>query len=260
MLQSHLQMWTGNYGFTLRKLVRKDFTVRYRNMSLGVFWSLLNPIVMVAILTFVFTRVMPSSVDNFPVFVLCGLVPFTFFTQTWGIATASVVENAGLVKRTRAPRELIPVASVLANSLNLAMQFGLLIVLVILRGGEATVHWLWLPVLGILEVAFVCGLALFSSALNVYVRDTRYAVESINAITFWLVPIFYSFSTIPDRYRNVYQFNPLAALTLALRNIFLDGHSPAGSLLWKLTLVSLVTLGSGWVAFRRLKPHFYDYL
>ncbi len=253
-------MWTGNYGFALRKLVRKDFTVRYRNMSLGVFWSLLNPIVMVAILTFVFTRVLGPKVQNFPVFVLCGLVPFTFFTQTWGLATSSVVENAGLVKRTRAPRELIPIASVLANSLNLVMQFSLLILLVLATGGGITVHWLWLPVLGVLEIAFVCGLTLISSALNVYVRDTRYAVESINAITFWLVPIFYSFSVIPAEYHNVYQFNPLAALTLALRNILMEGHSPAGSLLLKLTLVSLATLGGGWLVFRRLKSHFYDYL
>jgi ABC-type polysaccharide/polyol phosphate export permease len=253
-------MWTGDYAFLLRKLVLKDFKVRYRNMSLGIFWSLLNPIVTVSILTFVFTKVMPSKVPNFPVFALCGLVPFTYFTQTWGISTGSILDNAKLVKHVVAPRELIPIASVLANSMNLVIQFGLLLTLVLLTGGTITAHWLWLPLLAVMEVAFVCGLTLISSAMHVYIRDTRYAVESINAVLFWLVPIFYSFSVIPEQYHNVYQFNPLAALTMALRNVLLDGQAPPATLLTKLVLVSLGTLLCGWFFFGKMKSRFYDYL
>ncbi len=253
-------MWTGHYGFALRKLVLRDFTVRYRNMTLGIFWCLLNPIIMVTILTFIFTKVMKPTIENFPVFALCGLVPFTFFTQTWGISTSALIESASMIKKVLFPRELIPIASVLANSLNLLMQFGLLLLLDVVAGGRPTILWLWLPVLGVLEIAFVCGLALLTSALNVYVRDTRYIVESINAVLFWLVPIFYSFAIIPDEYRGIYQLNPLAALTLALRNILLDLHSPATTLLIKLTAVSFGTLAVGWLVFRRMKTRFYDYL
>jgi ABC-type polysaccharide/polyol phosphate export permease len=229
-------------------------------MSLGVFWSLLNPIVTVSVLTFVFTKVMPSAIPKFPVFVLCGLVPFTFFTQTWATSTSSLIENAGLIKRVVAPRELIPIASVLANSMNLAIQFCLLLLLVLLFGGSITPHWLWIPLLGALEITFVCGLTLLTSALHVYIRDTRYLVESINAVLFWMVPIFYSFAIIPDQYRNAYQFNPLAALTMALRDILLEAQSPPQSLLMKLTAVSLTTFVLGWLFFRRMKSRFYDYL
>jgi ABC-type polysaccharide/polyol phosphate export permease len=229
-------------------------------MSLGVFWSLLNPLVTVSVLTFVFTRIMAPTVPNFPVFALCGLVPFSYFTQTWGISTASVVDNAKMIKHVVVPREVIPLASVLANSMNLVIQFGLLLALVLAFGGRITAHWLWLPLLGTLEIAFVCGLTLMSSALHVYIRDTRYVVESINAVLFWLVPIFYSFAIIPEQYRNVYQLNPLAALTMALRNILLDGQSPPQTLLLKLTAVSLGTLVVGWFFFGRLKGRFYDHL
>jgi ABC-type polysaccharide/polyol phosphate export permease len=252
--------WAGDYLFLVQGLVLKDFKIRYRNMSLGMFWSILNPLVMMSVLWFVFTKIFVNKIPNFPVFVMCGIVPFNVFTISWLGGTTSLVDSAGLIKRVPVPREVIPIASVLSNCAHLSFQIVLLLILVVATGEGVNRYWWWLIVIWPLEVVFVTGLSLISASINVYVRDVRYIVESANVVLFWLVPIFYSFSMIPLRYREIYQFNPVAALVLASRNILLEGVAPPASLLIKLAASSTLVLLIGILVFRRLQARFYNYL
>ncbi len=255
-------MWTGDYAFLLHNLISKDFKVRYRNMSLGVFWSLLNPLVTMGILTFVFTQMHLGNarVLHYPVFFLCGLIPFSFFSLAWGTGTSSLVDNVHLIKRVAVPREIIPIATVLGNGLHLLIQFGLLLVFTLGSHLSINVYWSWLPLILAMEVILVCGLSLISSAVNIYVRDTRYVVESFNAVLFWLVPIVYPFEEVPPQYAEIYRLNPVAALVMSLRNILLEGKPPGSLLMIKLCLGSMTVLALGVILFRWMKRGFYDYL
>ncbi len=253
-------MWHGDYKFVLHNLIAKDFRIRYRNMSLGVFWSVLNPLVMMAVLTFVFTEIMASQIPHFAVFLFCGLVPFNFFSIGWLSGTTSLVDNAGLIKRVPVPREVIPISAVLSNCVHLGIQIALLFILVCLYGIPLNRHWIWIPFLLLLEVVFVCGLALLFAGMNVYIRDTRYIVESATLVLWWLVPIIYPFSMIPQQFKDIYQYNPVAALVLAIRGIILEANAPPDALLLKFVGVSFTTLAIGWFAFSRMERRFYTYL
>lgn len=252
--------WSGDYTFLLQELVKKDFRIRYRNMSLGIFWSLINPLVLMIVWTFVFKKIFHNPSPHFNIYVLSGIITFNFFTISWASATTSVVDNAGLIKKVPIRREVVPVAAVLSNLAHLLIQFGMLVLFVLAEGLPVTRHWLWLPLVWVLELVFIVGLGLMTSALNVFLRDVRYVVESTNLIMFWLVPIVYSFGMVPQEAKDIYQYNPVAALILATHNVILEGRAPSAVLLTKMTAVALVAFVAGVVYFRRSSRRFYEYL
>jgi ABC-type polysaccharide/polyol phosphate export permease len=241
--------------------VLKDFRIRYRNMSLGILWSLINPLVMMAVLTFVFGRVFgKQDQPTFPLFVLCGLVPFNFFTGAFLSGTTSITASAQLVKRVPVPREMVTIAAVFSNCIHLLIQVALLLGLTLAYGLGVNRFWIWMVPLWLLYVVFVCGISLISSAVSVFVRDTQYVVESFNLVLFYLVPIFYSFEIIPPRYAAVYRFNPVAALVLAMRNILLDHQPPPMTLLVNMVIAASLALAVGLLVFGKLKRSFYEYI
>lgn len=253
------QAWNGDFFFALENLILKDFRIRYRNMSLGVFWSLLNPLVMMGVLTFVFTVLYKNPRPGFPLFLMCGMVPFNFFAGSWLSATTAMIDNAGLIKKVPVPREIIPISAVLSNCVHVLIQIALIMVLALIYS-KPNIHWLWVPLIGGLEAVFVCGIGLITAALNVYIRDTRYVVESVVSVMFWMVPIFYGFTDIPQKYAIFYQLNPVAAVILALRNVFIDGTAPRTQLMLIMTCVAVGNFVLGLLFFRKMKSGFYQHL
>jgi len=253
-------MWTGDYAYLLRQLILKDFKIRYRNMSLGMLWSLINPLVMMTIYAYVFSNIFKSALPHFPVHLLSAIITFNFFAAALQSSTTSILDNAGLIKRNPVRREIVPIAAILSNVPHLLIQMCLLIGLVYVDGLGVNVQWLWLPLVWGLELICLIGLGLITSSLYVFVRDVRYIVESSILVLFWVVPIIYSFEMVPASMRNLYQYNPLAALVLATHDIVLKAKAPSVILLVKLTFVAVVSLVLGIEVFRRAQRRFYEYL
>jgi lipopolysaccharide transport system permease protein len=253
-------MQSGDILFLLQNLVLKDFRIRYRNMSLGVTWSVANPLIMMGILTFVFTRIFPNPMHHFALFALCALVPFNFYSLAAIAGTTSLLENQTLIKRVRCPRAIFPIASVLSSSLHFLIQIALLISLLLIFGHTVNRYWLWLLPVWVMEVVFLCGLCLITSALDIYYRDIRYLVECSGLVMFWTVPVFYSIERIPHRFQPFYMMNPIAAVAVIDRQVLLAATGPPFILLLQLSAVSLAVFGLGFVIFTRLQRDFADYL
>jgi len=252
-------VWRGDTWFLVRSLVLRDFRVRYRNMSLGMGWSLLNPLVMMSVMTFVFARLF-NSTENYWVYVLSGLLPYNFFAMAWSAGATSVAENESLVKKVPIPGLILPASAVLAHAVHLLLHFVLFLILVAAFTRKASPSWAWLPLLFAVNLIFVVGLATASSAINVFVRDTRYIIDSLSLVLFWLVPVFYPISIIPVEYRDSYALNPITALVTGIREVIINDTGPSAQS-WLVLVVSAAgSLGLGMLLFRLLEGRFYKNL
>jgi ABC-type polysaccharide/polyol phosphate export permease len=230
-------------------------------MSLGMFWSLLNPLVLVGVYSFVFSKIFRNNtIEHFPLYLLIGIICYNYFNLAWTAATYSLTGNAGLVKRINIPREAIPVSSVLANAIHFILQFALVLAFTVWLGIPIGFSWLWLPFIVILLILSVLGLSLLTSALDVYFRDTRYLVESTVLVLFWLTPIFYTEKMIPQEYRGFYLLNPVTDAAIAMRQIIIEHRTPDLSTLVYAIATSCVLLILGLAVFEQTKSRFADHL
>lgn len=253
------------HRFAMRNLIAKDFRIRYRNMSLGVLWSVLNPLVMLGILLMVFTVVYPQTGQAyFPISILLGLVSYNFFTLCIPAATLAVLENAPLVKKVAFPRQILPISVVISQSIQVMVQLVLVAIFILLFQVPLTAKFFLAPLIVGVLLIFLIGAGLLCSALNVVFRDTRYIVESLLTVLFWLSPVFYPLSIVHEKFPKwlfgLYILNPLAGCIEALRRVILQGLYPDAVSFAAAALVSLATLVVGFTLFTRLQRQFADLL
>ena len=255
-----------DYRDLLYNLVVRDLKVRYKHSVLGFFWSLLNPLLLMLVFTFVFTQLLPADKAKpaFHIFFLTALLPWNWCATSISGTLASIVGNAHLIKKVYFPREMLPVSVVISNMINFALSLpALLFFMLVLRPPElgspfgppvgfASVptmdpweagsvvltpgcthvclneHLLWLPVLIVIQVLFLTGLGFFLAALNVFFRDTSVLVEVGLSAWFFLTPIIYDArEVVPDYTELMYRLNPMASIVAVYRNIFY--YNEAGS-------------------------------
>lgn len=248
--------------FALSVLTRHEFRARYRAQALGVVWSLLNPIVMMGILSVIFTRVFKSATPNFPIFMLIGLIVWQFISTAALASTAAFVSHAEIIKRTIFPRQLLPLAVMLSYGINFAIESSVLLIFIPIFPDAFRLSWtlLLVPVILGFLMLLLAGVALAVSVLNVIYRDVGYLVNTALMILYWLTPVIYPVEVITEPYQTVLKCNPLTGMLNALRGCVMTGTAPT-LLMWaSIVLPTLLVLAVGWVIFRHYERMVLDYV
>ncbi len=260
-----------NYRELIWNLTVRELKARYKNSILGFFWGLLNPLLMMLVFTLVFTVMMPNrQVDNFPLFVLCGLLPWNFFTSGVMTGTTSVVNNSGLLKKVYFPREVLPIASVLSSLINFLLALVVLFVaLIVIRPAITIDIWL-LPIVILVQTLFILGIVLFLSTIHVFYRDTLMIIDVALLAMFFLTPVFYPIDVVPHSYdffgvtvdvhRWLRILNPMASLITTYRNLFYWGYHTGLDFFLRTTATAVGVFFVGYWFFLRFSGRFGEAL
>jgi len=264
-----VELWF--YRELVWNLVKRDLKVRYRNSLLGVFWSLFNPLLMMVVFTVVFTVMTPySEVKKFPVFVLCAILPWNFFTASVTGAIRSIVDNAPLVNKVYFPREILPISVVLANLVNFLIALIVLFALIIAFQIPIRPWVLLLPAVVMVQLIFTIGFSMIMATANVFYRDTQVIMEVLMLAWFFVTPIFYSVKILPKSYeiwgmafdvsRWVRILNPMASIIANYRTILYGvgngGAMPEPYFFLRTLVTSLMILVIGALIFYRYSRTF----
>lgn len=242
-------------------LVERDIKLKYRRSFLGYLWSVLNPLLMMAVMVVVFSTMFQRNIENFPVYLLTGQTLFNFMREATTQSMHSIIGNAGLLKKTYVPKALFVFSRVTSSFVNLLFSMAALIIVMIVTGVGPSWYMLLAPVPLIEVYLFSLGLGLFLAEATVFFRDINNIWSVVTLAWMYLTPIFYPITALPEKLQNIIKmFNPMYCYIGFFRNVILDGQLPGykivcAGLAW---IVIMLTLGI-W-SFNRNQDRFILYI
>lgn len=252
------------YWEIMQVLVERNLKVRYRGSLLGIYWSLLNPLIMTVVYTVIFGAAFAEYYDgkilNYMLAAFTGMVVINLFSTSTSQALSSLVNNGSLLNKMHLPMSAFPLSMIAANALQFCLgAWPLLVVMtVVISRSPLNAAVVILPFVALLMVCM--GLGLLMGALNVFFRDLPYFYELVT-FAFWITsPIFYPADIVPDEVAGLLRLNPLSPIIESTRQIVLSGQPPDLSLVAVSWLSGLILLAFGWFTFQWLKPQFMDLL
>jgi lipopolysaccharide transport system permease protein len=240
-------------------LTARDLKARYRGSLLGYFWSLANPLLLLAVYTLVFTRFFPQQVvQPYPLFLFSGILPWTFFAAAILESTSSISSNAGLIKKVMFPAEALPLVVVLSHLVHFALAIPILLAAIgayaLMGQFEFNLTILLVPVLMLLQTMFVAGIAMTVSSASVLFRDLRDIVANLMQLGFFVTPIIYLIDNIQSRaLRAILRVNPMTPFVVAYQDIFFFGRLPNLSDSVLIVAYAFGSLVMGFFVFDRLR-------
>lgn len=241
-------------------LIAKEIKVRYRRTLLGYAWSVLNPVIHGVVYWIAFKAILNVRIDNYLLFLLTGLFPWQWLSNTLTLAPNAFIVNSTLVKKIAFPRHLIVLAQTITEGLHFVLCIPIIAVLVVGYGGTLTWAWLWaLPILLLLQGAVLYGCALAIASINVFFRDLERMLVLALVIVFYLTPVIYAEAMVPPTIRPLIDWNPFAPLFIAWRRLFLEGNFDASATA-SATGVAIGAIAVGQYLYSRLQWKFAEAL
>lgn len=262
-----VELW--QYRELIGNLTLRDLKARYKNSLLGVGWSLLNPLLMMMVFTVVYTVMLgQSNRRDYSAFILAGLLPWNFFATSIMGATASITGNAHLIKKVYFPREVLPISIVFSNLVNFLVAVPVYVILLYALGDRLTPWALLLPVVVAVQMIFTFGMAFVLSSANVFYRDVQQIMEVIILAWFFLTPVIWDVSLLPETrligglevpiQRLTYILNPMASIVATYRDILFYGRAIGPDFFLRTAVTAVVVLLLGFAMFHRLSGRFAE--
>ena len=248
------------YRFLIRQLVARDFRTKYKRSILGMFWSFLNPLLMMLVQYFVFSTIFKSDVPNFAAYLITGTVMFNFFNEACGMALGSIVGNASLITKVYMPKYIYPLTRVMSSMVNLVISLIPLLIVCVITGVEFHKSALLAFFFLICLTVFSLGLGLLLSAAMVFFRDTQFLWGVLSMMWMYATPIFYPETILPEEFKFILQVNPLYHFLKNTRLCILSGISPEPVVYVQCLLLALGALLIGALVFRKAQDRFVLYL
>ena len=240
-------------------LAMKELKVRYKRSVLGFVWALLHPLLMMVVLTIVFSAIMRIPVEHYAVFLICTLFPWTFFSQSLAYSVESIVGNSGLLKSVHVPQLVLPLSAILANLINFLLSLFPLALLLLVLNHPFHGTWLYLPVPILALILFTLGCGFFFATLNVFFRDTTHIVQILLAAWFYLSPIIYSLDFVAPEYHVIFRLNPMLYILNGFRLAIYHGLVPSAASIAMSLGCGALALVIGFGIFRRYQDSFVFY-
>ena len=216
-----------DYRQMIFSLVRKELRGRYKGSALGFLWTFINPLLQLCVYTFVFSIVMPNNIDKFYLYLFVGLIPWLFFSGSLTGGAASIINQKDMVKKIYFPREVMPIAYVTSNFVNMLLCFVVIFAVVIVSGvGINLIAICYLPIIMIVEYIMCLGGAMLTSALTVYFRDLEYILGIVTMAWMYFTPVVYSIDMVPENLRPFMNLNPMTPVIVAYRDVLYSKQVP----------------------------------
>lgn len=250
-----------DYRELLKTSISKDIRGKYKNSILGVMWSFLNPLLQIAVYALVFPLLMRGGgIENYTVFICCGLIPWTFFSTAISRTSFTIIENGNIVKKVYFPREILPISVVTSEAVNFIISTIIIIVFVLGYGVGISKYIIFYPIVLLIQYFLLIGISFIVSSVTVYFRDLQHFIGIALQLLFYATPIVYIPDAIPLEFQWIIKYNPMTYIINAYRDIFYYQQMPSLMFLARILILGIVICLVGYFIFNKLQRRFAEEL